>query len=162
VENFKLLTEIPHEHGGYDCGYEVDYEVSGAFAEGNQKDIPYATEQELMNIMFPDPRIGFLPSWKQGFYFDKKLKYGLFQNKGGPCGVIATVQAFFLKHLMYIARAHLSRIDTAKRDAWLAAALADIIFNVSQKNEDGTAVIVIPPAHATQNLVGVSKCKQVI
>jgi hypothetical protein len=35
---------------------------------------------------------GFLhDSWKQGFFFDEKLKYGFFQEKGGPCGVLATV-----------------------------------------------------------------------
>lgn len=82
IENFKLIQDIPHEHGGYDCGYEVDYEVSGMYSgmdsSSTQKDISYQTDQDIMTIMFPDPRIGFLPSWKQGFYFDKKLKYGLY------------------------------------------------------------------------------------
>ena len=45
--------------------------------------------------------------------------------------MLATVQAFFLKHLLFIARSNLSRVDVNKRDAYLAAALADIIFNVA-------------------------------
>jgi len=83
IENFKLLQDIPHEHGGYDCGYEVDYEIGSMYSgmensSATQKEISFQTEQDIMTIMFPDPRIGFLPSWKQGFYFDKKLKYGIF------------------------------------------------------------------------------------
>jgi hypothetical protein len=102
------LKEITHDHGGYECGFEVDYEVGGLYGglESSvvSKEITAQTEQEVMTLLFPDPRIGFLPSWKQGFFFDKKIKYGLYQTKGGPCGVIATVQSFFLKHLLFIAR----------------------------------------------------------
>jgi hypothetical protein len=43
----------------------------------------------------------------QGFYFDKKLVYGLYQDKGGPCGILAGVQAFFLKHLLFVRKVKL-------------------------------------------------------
>eukprot|EP00873_Tetraselmis_striata_P033336 jgi/Tetstr1/453600/TSEL_040557.t1 len=38
------------------------------------------------------------PSWKQGFFFNSKpgLSYGLVQKEGGPCGVLAAVQAYVL------------------------------------------------------------------
>ncbi|XP_022190926.2 probable ubiquitin carboxyl-terminal hydrolase MINDY-4 isoform X2 [Nilaparvata lugens] len=42
--------------------------------------------------------------WKgQSFVFNDstKLKYGLMQSQGGPCGVIAVVQAFLLKALLF-------------------------------------------------------------
>jgi hypothetical protein len=80
IEDFKLTKDLTHNHGGYDCGYEVDYEVSQRSAQGMPMAISMEAEQELMNLLFPDPRIGFLPSWKQGFYFDKHLKYGIYQN----------------------------------------------------------------------------------
>ena len=74
---------MKHDHGGYDCGYEIDYEVSmyggGGFEESSMpKEITKLQEQEILNLLFPDPKIGFLPSWKQGFYFDQNLKYGIF------------------------------------------------------------------------------------
>jgi len=39
------------------------------------------------------------PSWKQGFFFNSKpgLAYGLVQKEGGPCGVLAAVQAYVLE-----------------------------------------------------------------
>lgn len=38
------------------------------------------------------------PSWKQGLFFCHKesLSYGLVQRKGGPCGVLAAIQAQLL------------------------------------------------------------------
>ena len=45
----------------------------------------------------------FQPSWQQGLYWtaEEELKFGLWQDQGGPCGVIAAVQAFVLQKLMY-------------------------------------------------------------
>eukprot|EP00798_Chlamydomonas_sp_ICE-L_P002615 gene2615-30938_t len=41
------------------------------------------------------------PSWQQGFFFNsnKDLGYGLLQSQGGPCGVLAGVQAHVLANL---------------------------------------------------------------
>ena len=40
-------------------------------------------------------------SWKQGFFFSSKsdLRFGLVQMQGGPCGVLASVQAHVLAEL---------------------------------------------------------------
>jgi hypothetical protein len=74
-------------------------------------------------------------SWKQGFYFDEKLKYGIFQDKGGPCGVLATVQAFFLKHLLFGAKMPLHYLNqknfTPTIQTCLALAISDILCNAS-------------------------------
>lgn len=68
---------MKHDHGGYDCGYEVDYEIQmyggGGFGDPSAampKEISGMQEADILNLLFPDPKIGFLPSWKQGFYFD--------------------------------------------------------------------------------------------
>ena len=58
----------------------------------------------IMHLLFKDGKGHLHDSWKQGFFFDQKIKYGLFQDKGGPCGILAVVQAFFLKHLLYGAK----------------------------------------------------------
>eukprot|EP00026_Physarum_polycephalum_P001015 Phypoly_transcript_01016.p1 GENE.Phypoly_transcript_01016~~Phypoly_transcript_01016.p1 ORF type:complete len:561 (-),score=69.04 Phypoly_transcript_01016:94-1776(-) len=45
----------------------------------------------------------FQEEWHQGFFFSDcpDLKYGLVQLAGGPCGVIAAVQAYVLKELIF-------------------------------------------------------------
>lgn len=53
--------------------YEVSVHYSQMEAASITKDISAQVESEIMTLLFPDPRIGFLPSWKQGFYFDKQL-----------------------------------------------------------------------------------------
>ena len=45
----------------------------------------------------------FTTEWStQSFTFCEiaKLKFGLLQNKGGPCGVVASVQAYILLELL--------------------------------------------------------------
>ncbi|XP_035701163.1 probable ubiquitin carboxyl-terminal hydrolase MINDY-4 isoform X1 [Folsomia candida] len=37
----------------------------------------------------------------QGFSFNHDVPFGLVQNKGGPCGVLAVVQALLLRNLMF-------------------------------------------------------------
>lgn len=52
-------------------------------------------EQLKLALVGGDRRI---PSsfWSQGFFFSKDVPYGLVQNEGGSCGVIAVVQALVL------------------------------------------------------------------
>ena len=50
--------------------------------------------------MFGDRSKSFNDAWReQGFYFCNVdgLRYGLVQAEGGPCGVLAAVQAFILE-----------------------------------------------------------------
>jgi hypothetical protein len=58
----------------------------------------------IFKLLFKDGKGHLHDSWKQGFYFDENIKYGIYQNQGGPCGILATVQAFFLKHLLFGAK----------------------------------------------------------
>ena len=45
-------------------------------------------------------------SWSQGFILSpfEATPYGLKQIEGGPCGIIAAVQCYFLKHLLLCAK----------------------------------------------------------
>ena len=58
----------------------------------------------INQLLFKDGKGHLHDSWKQGFFMDENIKYGVFQDKGGPCGILATVQAFFLKHMLYGAK----------------------------------------------------------
>lgn len=74
---------------------------------GNATDESVISREEsngINQLLFKDGKGHLHDSWKQGFYFDENLKYGIHQDQGGPCGILATVQAFFLKHLLYGAK----------------------------------------------------------
>jgi hypothetical protein len=67
---------------------------------------PISPEQatELKNLLFGNANRDFPTGWKsQAFEFNDKpdLKFGLVQHKGGPCGILAAVQAFILKFLIF-------------------------------------------------------------
>ena len=66
-------------------------------------EISLHTAIELKKICFGNAKTSFNTEWRrQGFYFSKhpQLRYGLMQEKGGPCGLLASVQAWILKHLL--------------------------------------------------------------
>lgn len=60
-----------------------------------------AIQQQLWGTQGGPP-----PSWKQGFFFNTKprLGFGLVQVQGGPCGVLAAVQAHILAALKLAVR----------------------------------------------------------
>ncbi|XP_017602216.1 PREDICTED: protein FAM188B isoform X4 [Corvus brachyrhynchos] len=59
---------------------------------------------ELKNLLFGSSLCCFSEEWKiQSFTFNNipQLKYGIVQKKGGPCGVLAAVQACVLQQLIF-------------------------------------------------------------
>jgi hypothetical protein len=86
----------------------------------------------------------YFPAWHQGFFFNqhKSLWYGLVQNKGGPCGVLAAVQAFTLAELWF------GRDSGAQpADAQLSVALANAISSILWQAGGGrrASVASVPP-----------------
>jgi len=60
----------------------------------------------IQRLLFGERRCIFSDAWKkQGFFFsrDQDLGYGLVQTSGGPCGVLAAVNAFILSNLLHSA-----------------------------------------------------------
>lgn len=64
----------------------------------------------------------FNPAWrKQGFFFtkeDEELGYGLVQTDGGPCGVVAAVQAFVLRFLLFGAVENIETTIIDAKEGW--------------------------------------------
>ena len=85
-------------------------------------------------------------SWKQGFYFDEKLKYGIYQGQGGPCGILATVNAFFLKHLLFGNKMPIHYLDqknfSGQIQNCLALAISDILYNSSNDSETNVTLVI--------------------
>ncbi|TPX67997.1 hypothetical protein CcCBS67573_g07322 [Chytriomyces confervae] len=82
-------------------------------------------------------RMTFSEEWKgKGFCFNavqQDLAYGLVQVKGGPCGLLAAVQAYVLKYLLFVDSAHSLRngkLRPGKHEcqAALVEAIAEILW----------------------------------
>lgn len=66
-------------------------------------EISLPTAIELKKLCFGNAKTGFNAEWRrQGFYFSNhpQLRFGLMQEKGGPCGLLTSVQAWILKYLL--------------------------------------------------------------
>ncbi|XP_036594436.1 probable ubiquitin carboxyl-terminal hydrolase MINDY-4 [Trichosurus vulpecula] len=92
--------------------------------------------KEIKTILFGSTLCGFSEEWKlQNFTFSEmdQLKYGLVQNKGGPCGVLAAVQGCVLKNLLFRGESRRTSIrDLQPSDTYrtncLIMAMADILW----------------------------------
>ena len=74
---------------------------------------------------------------RQGFHFSPNVEYGIVQNEGGPCGVLASVQGYIIKELL-----SRSFITTAEAlPATLSSALTNILMNVAGASKEVTVVL---------------------
>ncbi|TPX49613.1 hypothetical protein SeLEV6574_g01358 [Synchytrium endobioticum] len=109
--------------------------------------------QKLRAIVFPGdgssrPVVG--DEWKgKGFSFwdsYKTVSYGLVQLKGGPCGLLAAVQAFVVKHLAFgdgaATRNGRLRPTSAQCRTALVSALSEMIWQATKKKTGEKKAIV--------------------
>eukprot|EP00051_Salpingoeca_urceolata_P021031 m.323096 g.323096 ORF g.323096 m.323096 type:complete len:609 (+) comp19722_c1_seq3:13-1839(+) len=132
--------------------------VTGASAVGRGKAISVSTASALRQLVFGTKDGTFNAEWlRQGFVFNQDhpdLSYGLVQHKGGPCGVLAVVQGFIIKHLFFVGhagviadRSRVPRTSEKQRSAALLEALADIIWRCG----DGSHSVVAVPSLKAAN-----------
>ena len=121
----------------------------------NRDGIPMSKEwsNKMKNILFGSgsSNLRFTPSWVQGFFFSPYIPYGLFQNDGGPCGVIACVQGHLMKHLLFVTHSlqlstQLIPNSTSKFNC-LFAALADI-FITTARGRDRVLILLPQGPHS--------------
>ena len=99
---------FPGQSSKSSIGAESSYGSSNA---GTQLDkeykstpIDFETAKSLRTLLFGNLVTTFSDDWKIqnfGFCDYAKLKYGIVQKKGGPCGVLASVQAHLLLELIF-------------------------------------------------------------
>nr|XP_028605534.1 probable ubiquitin carboxyl-terminal hydrolase MINDY-4 isoform X1 [Podarcis muralis] len=102
------------------------------------KPIDYYLARDLKILLFGSSLGCFSEEWKiQSFIFNDnpQLKYGIVQKKGGPCGVLAVVQACLLRHLIFGDSSRNSdtcrqclQVSAATRTQCLALAIAGILW----------------------------------
>ncbi|XP_041041105.1 probable ubiquitin carboxyl-terminal hydrolase MINDY-4 isoform X2 [Carcharodon carcharias] len=102
-------------------------------------DLPLAI---LKNLLFGSSFSCFAEEWKiQSFTFNDlpELRYGIVQKKGGPCGVLAAIQACVLQKLLFedLASSSCEAPDlqptNAQRSQCLALAIADILWRAGDR-----------------------------
>eukprot|EP00039_Didymoeca_costata_P025271 m.12802 g.12802 ORF g.12802 m.12802 type:complete len:560 (-) comp4733_c0_seq2:884-2563(-) len=88
-----------------------------------------STEQAIKDVLKP---------WLQGFFFEDTEPTALVQRHGGPCGVLAPVQAFIMKNLIYTTEpnALIQKVGNWRHGETaipaLICALTDILIQCSQ------------------------------
>ncbi|KAM9308094.1 putative ubiquitin carboxyl-terminal hydrolase MINDY-4 [Gastrophryne carolinensis] len=107
--------------------------------EGKAIDLQQAVE--LKKLLFGSTLCSFSEEWKiQSFTFCnlQDLKFGIVQKKGGPCGVLAAVQACLLKNLLFGKESDSSRSlhpsDTL-RTSCLYRAIAEILWRAGDSKK---------------------------
>ncbi|XP_052029739.1 probable ubiquitin carboxyl-terminal hydrolase MINDY-4 [Apodemus sylvaticus] len=107
------------------------------------KPIDLSLAKEIKTLLFGSTFCCFSEEWKlQNFSFNDiaSLKYGIVQNKGGPCGVLAAVQGCVLQKLLFEgdnrtnSNLRLQPSD-AQRTRCLALAIADILWRAGGKEQ---------------------------
>lgn len=86
MDLWQNLDGFSHEYT-YD---PLDESDPPKYKEYSEK-VSLALSKSLRELLIANPEGNLNISWKQGFYFNKNIQYGLWQAEGGPCGVIATV-----------------------------------------------------------------------
>ena len=68
-------------------------------------------------------------AWMQGFYFGHfDVPWGLKQDAIGPCGLLSVIQAYILKHLLFVHRLTLAHVTQEYINISLISALSDILL----------------------------------
>jgi hypothetical protein len=113
--------------------------------------ISLETAKILRELLFGSAKgPSFNMEWRrQNFTFCELpgLEYGLVQHKGGPCGVLACVQAYIMKHLLFTGTSSVSCLHPSpeERNVALISALSDILWKLGARQ--GRAIVALPPSY---------------
>ncbi|KAF0875822.1 MINY4 hydrolase, partial [Crocuta crocuta] len=126
------------------------------------KPIDLSVAKDIKALLFGSSFCCFNEEWKlQSFSFNDKasLKYGIVQNKGGPCGVLAAVQGCVLQKLLFEGDSQADCVrqlqpSNARRTHCLALAIADIVWRAG-----GRQRAVVTLASGTQHFSPTGKYK---
>ncbi|XP_016379808.1 protein FAM188B-like, partial [Sinocyclocheilus rhinocerous] len=117
------------------------------------------TATALKEIIFGSSMACFTEEWKQqNFTFSDTpgLKYGIVQKKGGPCGVLAAVQACVLQKLLFEESSNDSlkerlEVSNVLRTKCLSLALADMLWRAGNMKR-ATVAITCPHRNTGRSL----------
>jgi len=139
---------------------ERDPNVLNSASRCTSTSIEITAAADIRKLLFGGRRMDcFNKAWtEQGFFFNTMngLKCGLLQNKGGPCGVIAAVQAHVMKHLLFSTDLNFkassyqqwSNPTQKQQEQALLDALTEIVWRIAEHSNDERkrkqAIVAIP------------------
>ncbi|KAI5610428.1 putative ubiquitin carboxyl-terminal hydrolase MINDY-4 [Silurus asotus] len=133
------------EDQDFSCGLSGVNNVS-RHHDWNKHPMEQKTATALKEIIFGSPMSCFSEEWRcQNFTFSNRptLRYGIVQKKGGPCGVLAAVQATVLKKLLFeetSSDALSERLSSSVRTRCLTDAVAEILWRATDKKNVTVAI----------------------
>ncbi|KAK2841463.1 hypothetical protein Q7C36_013042 [Tachysurus vachellii] len=116
------------------------------YPDWNKRPMDQKTATALKEMIFGSPAACFSDEWRcQSFTFSSRpaLRYGIVQKKGGPCGVLAAVQAAVLQNLLFegISSDALSeRLSDAVRTKCLTDTMAGILWRAADRKNVTVAI----------------------
>ncbi|XP_054645119.1 probable ubiquitin carboxyl-terminal hydrolase MINDY-4 isoform X2 [Dunckerocampus dactyliophorus] len=125
----------------------MSMKTGSAAARGHPMD--QHTASELKAVLLGSCAKCFSVEWRnQAFTFSEThdLRYGIVQKKGGPCGVLASIQAFVLKKLLLEStdsantRLQSLRPTNAARRKCLSLAVAEVLWRAGEEKEATVAI----------------------
>ena len=84
----------------------------------------------LLELVWPsDATLNDRVRWlSTGFCWSEEVHWGLRQSHGGPCGVLAAVNAELLRIVMFERKEDIFNMSPGERDTALAQAMANILW----------------------------------
>ncbi|MEW5307977.1 MAG: hypothetical protein WDW36_010343 [Sanguina aurantia] len=120
----------------------------GANAKATSKGAPLSQElRRSVSALLWGSQGGPPPSWHQGFFFSSctGLGFGLLQTAGGPCGVLAAVQAHVLAGLQSTDGSFNTSPTASQQQRALASALSELLWAC---RSGPNATLVLPTSEA--------------
>ncbi|KAM9832014.1 putative ubiquitin carboxyl-terminal hydrolase MINDY-4 [Neosynchiropus ocellatus] len=127
----------------------LSFHASAAAQNKGEYPMDQDSASKLKMVLLGSSLKSFSAEWKnQSFTFSESsdLRYGIVQKKGGPCGVLAAVQAYVLKELLFegleIGRTDLEylRPSNPTRRKCLVLALAEILWRAGEEKHAVVAI----------------------
>uniref|UniRef100_A0A8C1ZLW9 Ubiquitin carboxyl-terminal hydrolase MINDY n=1 Tax=Cyprinus carpio TaxID=7962 RepID=A0A8C1ZLW9_CYPCA len=115
------------------------------------------TNKEVMDLVWGRPSGGGVPvslfrRWSQGFVFSEAERSALEQFEGGPCAVIAPVQAFLLKNILFNTEgSNWKVISEEEQRTVLCSTLSEILESACLNKTQAFHLATLPRAKTTDS-----------
>ena len=121
--------------------------------------ISFETACSLKQLVFGSATSPLPSGWiNQSFGFSDKVKFGLVQHRGGPCGVLAAVQAHIIKE-NFAKFEEFSNWEKKDQYTALASGMASLLKICCQGNVNNKPYCMVLPAMKDQFAIQIGKFK---
>ncbi|KAM3146385.1 hypothetical protein pb186bvf_001354 [Paramecium bursaria] len=136
--------------------YLLNYNKSVMHDPRKRKPMTRPIQGDVKKLLFQGLMNSLPSSWAQGFIFiENQTFFGLHQLEGGPCGVLAAVQAYYLKHFLFLQNTYENR---NVKENCLMAALTDILHKVNPNR----LILAVPVRNSFSDVISVDSCEELV